>query len=267
MSVWLTIPSSRPPATANPVLQKWRDMGYKIALWCDRNGPGGKAGVAHVLRFGEYPGYAEAVNILIAEQIAREPAAEWFVIGGDDTLPDPDHTADEIAAQCARRFSMQAPATTLGVASMPVKKCALEGCGCKYLDTESCKTFGLMQPTGDRYAGGQIDRICGSAWIGREFAKRVNQGCGPLWPEYTHMFVDQELQEVAQRLGVLWQRPDLTQLHMQYCRESAALDAGVVQAPVPEHILHDGYTPEHWLKYETLFLKRKAEGFLGSELL
>lgn len=248
MSVWLTIPSSRPPATANPVLQKWRDMGYKIALWTDSTGDWMSKicddGTAHP----DYPGYAAAVNGLIAHVRTIDSSAEWFVIGGDDTLPDPDHTAHEIAADCGAHFA----------------KMFKNAQGRQYPFPANC---GVMQPTGDRYAGGQIDRICGSAWIGREFAKRVNQGRGPLWPEYTHMFVDQELQEVAQRLGVLWQRPDLTQIHMQYCRESAALDAGVVQAPVPEHILHDGYTPEHWVKYETLFLKRKAEGFLGSELL
>lgn len=262
MSVWLTIPSSRPPSTANPVLQKWRDMGYKIALWCD-SFEDAEAKVQDFYCVGDYGGYAEAVNWLIAHvggvdapDVAPCPwqihpvddSAEWFVIGGDDTLPDPDHTAHKIAGECRFYFSSWA------CTRQPV----LPG---------DPRTFGVMQPTGDRYAGGQIDRICGSAWIGREFAKRVNQGRGPLWDEYPHMFGDQELQEVAQKVGVLWQRPDLTQLHMQYCRESAALDAGVVQAPVPEHILHDGYTPEHWLKYETLFLKRKAEGFPGSELL
>ena len=35
-----------------------------------------------------------------------------------------------------------------------------------------------MQPTGDRFAQGQIDRIAGSAWIGREFARRAYGGNG-----------------------------------------------------------------------------------------
>jgi hypothetical protein len=243
MSVWLTIPSARPPAEANPALQKWRAAGYKIALYLDSRANLGALN-PDVWIAGEYPGYAVAVNRLIGQLIEYTPDAEWFVIGGDDTLPDPERRAEEIAEDLGMYFFCHNPG--------------------RY---ESASTFGVMQPTGDRYAGGQIDRICGSAWIGREFAKRVNQGRGPLWPEYTHMFVDQELQEVAQKLGVLWQRPDVTQLHLQYCRESAALDSGVVEAPVPEHILHDGYTPEHWEKYERLFLKRRAEGFPGSELL
>lgn len=241
MSVWLTIPSARPPASANPVLQKWRDMGYKIALWTDSAGDWMAKicddGTAHP----DYPGYASAVNGLIAHILANDPSAEWFVIGGDDTLPDPNKRADEIARECGGHFR-------------------------EILQNMDRGTFGVMQPTGDRYAGGQIDRICGSAWIGREFAQRVNQGKGPLWPEYTHMFVDNELQEVALKYGVLWQRPDLTQLHMQYCRESSAIDSPPIAARPPEHIQHDGYTPEHWVKYEKLFLERKAAGFPGSEL-
>ena len=37
MSVWLTIPSARPASEIKERLEKWRDMGYRIALW--RNGP------------------------------------------------------------------------------------------------------------------------------------------------------------------------------------------------------------------------------------
>lgn len=32
MSVWFCIPSARPAVEAEPVLAKWRTMGYKIAL-------------------------------------------------------------------------------------------------------------------------------------------------------------------------------------------------------------------------------------------
>ena len=255
MSVWLTIPSARPPEEANPVLQKWAAMGYGIALWregdydLEFNGPN-----VFIIAKEEYPGYAVAVNRLIAELLHARSDAEFFVIGGDDVLPDPNHTADEIAGECRAHF--------YALACFQHRTC---GCiTCK----DRVETFGVMQPTGDRYANGQIDGICGSAWIGREFAKRVNQGKGPLWPEYTHMFVDQELQEVALKYGVLWQRPDLTQLHMQYCRESSAIDAQPVDgARPPAHITHDGYTQEHWAKFEKLFLMRKAEGFPGSKLL
>lgn len=240
MSVWLTIPSARPPAEANKALQCWREMGYKIALWVDD-----LSEIATPKRIAdvttgtaEYPGYAVAVNTLIRDIWTRDPTADWFVIGGDDTYPDPNKGADEIAVELFDHFYR----------------------------SRGLPPFGVMQPTGDRYAGGQIDRICGSAWIGRAFAQRVNEGNGPLWPEYTHMFVDEELQEVALKHGVLWQRPDLTQLHMQWCRDSAAIDSGAHETRPPDHITHDGYTPQHWAKYEKLFKERKAAGFPGSEL-
>jgi hypothetical protein len=73
-------------------------------------------------------------------------------------------------------------------------------------------TFGVMQPTGDRWANGSIDRICGSPWLGREFCTRMYHGKGPMYGGYLHMFGDEELQHVATRLGVLWQRRDLTHL-------------------------------------------------------
>jgi hypothetical protein len=240
VSVWLTIPSARRPQEANPILQKWRDMGYKIALFLDTREDTVKD--CDFCTVGEYPGYAQAINLLIKKVAIVDEAAEWFVIGGDDTLPDPHKRAEEIAAECQVRFY-------------------------NALIDPWTETFGVMQPTGDRYAGGQIDRICGSAWIGREFAKRAYKGNGPLWPEYSHMFVDEELQEVAKRYGVLWQRRDLTQKHMHYMRESEAIDSGAIERRQPDHITHDGYTPEHWVKYQRLFLERRMAGFPGSELL
>jgi len=266
MSVWLCIPSARPPKQANPVLQKWRAMGYKIALWLDdRSNLGALSPDGFIC--AEYRGYAFAVNELIRTCISADPDAEWFVIGGDDTLPDPNKRADEIARECSEHFCRYAPSTDLGLSVVPTYKCQVPGCVAAHIDNARAATLGVMQPTGDRYAGGQIDRICGSAWIGREFATRAYRGNGPLWPGYTHMFVDEELQEVAKKYGVLWQRPDLTQLHMQYCRESAAIDSPAKEAKPPDHITHDGYTSEHWEKYQKIFNERKADGFPGSELL
>jgi len=218
-------------------------MGYNIALWLELGTPT-PPGCAFAIH-REYPGYAVAVNTIIEELCSSDGWGndpQWFVIGGDDTLPDPNKRADEIAAECSEYFRV-------------------------YGKRGTGPTFGVMQPTGDRFAEGQIDRICGSAWIGREFAKRVYKGNGPLYSEYTHMFVDQELQEIALKWHVLWQRPDLVQLHMCYTRESPAIDSGYVQARQPAHITHDGYTQAHWDKYQKIFNERKAAGFPGSELL
>jgi hypothetical protein len=162
--------------------------------------------------------------------LASDPACDWIVTGGDDTEPDPSHSAPEIAAQCTAHF--------LG-------------------------TFGVMQPTGDRFAKGCIDKVCGSPWMGRAFCERVNGGHGPLWAQYTHMFVDEELQNVALQLGVLWQRRDLIHYHWHFAREG---DRDNYARPRPA-FLDEPQSARHWRKYERLFLARQAAGFPGHEPL
>lgn len=247
MSVYLTIPSARPPEEAEKVLSLWRRQGYKIALYLDpgKDGTGyGPLNLTGVDVTG-YPGYAIAVNRLIADVMKLDPDAEWFVAAGDDVEPDLNHTAEGIAAQCADYFAMN------------------KGSG-KY------RTFGVMQPTGDRWGEGHshgkdsayIDRVCGSAWIGREFARRMYRGNGPLFPDYRHMFVDEELQEVAVKMGVLWQRRDLIQYHRHWGRTQ---DGSAIADPViPDH-LKEVNSGEHWRKYKALFEERKRKGFPGHE--
>jgi hypothetical protein len=121
-----------------------------------------------------------------------------------------------------------------------------------------------MQPTGDRFAGGSIDRICGSPWLGREFCRRMYGGRGPFFPEYRHMFVDEELQEVAKSLGCFWQRIDLVHLHLHFMRDSRALTSNASRTEVPAHLV-EANTREHWDKYKALFLARKGAGFPGHE--
>ena len=113
--------------------------------------------------------------------------------------------------------------------------------------------------------GAYIDRVCGSPWMGREFCLRINQGRGPLWPEYFHMGEDEELQAVALKYGVLWQRPDLIHLHQHWGR---ALP-GEVMAPrtrMPK-FLEKANSGAEWDKYKRLFAQRSAAGFPGSEPL
>lgn len=251
MSVWVTIPSARPVEQVQAWAAAWRERGYKIAVWRDDG----------MLQFVDmcmttnqpYPGYASAVNSLIAQASAMHADAEWFVIGGDDVYPDENYTAEEISVQCAAHFGGTMPLP--GVDRNPI-----------------FRTFGVMQPTGDRFGetsnplpgalkGAYADRVCGSAWLGREFCRRVNQGRGPLWPEYFHMGVDEELQEIALRLGILWQRRDVTQFHKHWTRREG-------QAPAVEpEFLKDKNSPEAWQAYKKLFATRKAAGFPGSELI
>ena len=239
MSVWYCIPSARPAAEANSALDLWRRQGYRIALWRD---PGAEPIACDLLIQQSYNGYAVAVNTLIAAALELDPACDWTVTGGDDVSPDPNLQADEIARQCSEHFG---------------------------LIHSSAPTFGVMQPTGDRWGEdpnlpncnatrtAYADRVCCSPWIGREFCARVNGGNGPLWPEYTHMFVDEELQHVATNLGVLWQRRDLIHLHRHWARE---------RRQIPQ-FLTAANSATHWRDSQALFDRRRANGFPGSQPL
>ncbi len=265
MSVWYCIPSKRPPEEADKVLKLWRAQGYKIALFTDE--PDFER-IADLRYHGVYNGYARASNALVKLALDYDPQADWVVLGGDDVEPDAKHTAQEIAEQCSNHFLKEAwenskpsgGGDSRSLISAP-----------HILVDSALSTFGVMQPTGDRWGdgpqararfgegrGANIDRVCGSPWVGRQFALRINQGRGPLWPEYAHCFEDEELQHVAIRYGVLWQRRDLVHLHRHWGREEGG--------KMPE-FLREANSPEHWSKYGMLFKMREAAGFPGSEPL
>ncbi len=248
MSVWCCIPSARPVPEVTAWAERWRNMGYKIALWRDTE----RVDAADLCVVAPYPGYSQAANALIKLVLDSDAECSWVCTGGDDTWPDPNKRADQIAEECCRHFGYQRgpaidPRTGQEVNYWP-----------------ELETFGVMQPTGDRWgddafsrarwpdAPAMIDRICGSPWIGREFATRINGGAGPWWPEYHHNWADEEMQNVAQSLGVLWQRRDLTHYH-----DHARRKGGPWQA-------HQKHFDADYTRMKPLFDKRKAAGFPGS---
>lgn len=228
-SVWLAIPSARDERSST--LPLWRARGYKIALF--RNPGASPVDCADIVLEGEYPGYAVATNVLCAEILAQDPTCDWIVGGGDDVQPEMELAPERIARECTNHFG---------------------------------GTFGVMQPTGDRFTGGSIDRIAGSPWMGREWCLRINDGQGPLWNEYEHMFVDEELLCVAEKLGVYWRRPDLIHLHHHFMRASHEINSPAIALAPPPHLAHWN-SPEHWAESSTIFAKRKAAGFPGCEPL
>ena len=238
MSVWLTIPSARPLAAVDGLFHKWRARGYKIALWRDPN-TDLPAHASHAI-MEPYPGYCKAVNQLIREVMELDPEAEWFIAAGDDTEPDAAHYSEEIARQCREHFAGS--------------------------------TFGVMQPTGDRWHEGvggftnaPIDRVAGSAWYGREYCRRMYGGCGPLHEGYEHMYEDEEAQLVAEKMGVYWQRRDLVHFHRHWGR--GATDGERIElkpGTIPPHLVKWN-TAEHWQKAKALFESRRAAGFPGYE--
>ncbi len=249
MSVWYAVPSARPPAEST--LGEWKARGYKVAVWRDESA---ERGVCDMIRRGPYPGYAVAVNTLVRNVLAEDSDCEWIVTGGDDVLPDPHHSPEEIARECSDHFEINSG------------KCLHIAGGLYHSQIEGHHpeaTFGVMQPTGDNWGdrqGSYVDRVCGSPWLGREFCLRINQGKGPLWPEYWHMGSDEELQAVSTNLGVLWQRPDLTHYHRHWGRTRK-------QASDMPEFLKRANSGTEWAAYKKLFAERQAAGFPGSEPL
>lgn len=231
MSVWFCIPSARPIEEARLSLSKWRERGYKIALWRDRYEYAAEA-VCDFLLTGKYPGYANAVNAVVGEVLKIDLRCQWIVAGGDDMEPDTNFVPEHIAAQCEARFGSRG---------------------------NHDATFGVMQPTGDRWGEQQgttyAERVAGSPWIGRRFCETVYGGNGPFWHEYFHMGVDEELQAVAIRLGVFWQRPDLSHFHRHWVRDRKQMPAFLAKAN----------SPQEWEKYKTIFRTRQAAGFPGHQ--
>jgi len=238
MSVWVCSPSKRPPEVVNKVLQAWHDMGYSSVVMRDSCDPVVAATVRVVTT--KYEGWGASMNFLARQVFAMDKACDWVVAASDDIYPDPNVRAEEIARQCDEHFFQSA-----------VVRDAYD----------VHPTFGVMQPTGDLKAwpASRIDRICGSPWLGREFCRRMYQGNGPFWPEYRHMFDDEELFEVSKKLGVLWQREDLTHKHEHWGRKSLAQ-----RSDIPE-FLREANSQENWKRTQTLFNQRKAAGFPGHE--
>jgi len=181
VTVWFAVPSKRPPAYAEKVLAKWRDLGYKLALWRDL----GDAPIdCDLALFDRYRGYHHAVNKLVHGILTQDPEAAWIVTGGDDIDPVVGVRAETLGAECSRHFG---------------------------------GTFGVMQPCGDTWCC--PNSFCGSPWMGREFCRRMYGGRGPFCEAYYHMYGDNEMWQVSQALGILWPRPDLTHYHHHWQRE------------------------------------------------
>jgi GDP-D-mannose 3',5'-epimerase len=211
--VWYAIPSINVARCAES-FEAWHKMGYKCAVLVDKGKPA-CAQADHVIEVEQYGGYYQAVNRLARELVEKHNAA-IVVTGGDDMFPDPKKTATEIAVEFFARFP--------------------DG-------------FGIMQPTGDPMPG--TDRICGSPWMGREWIRRAYSGRGPMWPGYVGFFGDEELKNVAEALGVLWQRPDLAQRHDHYTRKGgpAKLDYQAANEK------------KCWAPDMATFTRRRSDGF------
>lgn len=212
-------------------MQKWREMGYRTAIHVNQ----GDAEEANeklntdLLYVGSehFEGYYKSCAILV-KAVFRQFDTDIVVVAGDDMWPDPSKGAHEIGAEFVDRFP---------------------------------DTFGVMQPIGDRFPR-TIHEICGSPWIGRDFATRMYGGDGPWCLEYFHFYGDQELRDVALGMDVLWQRKDLSQYHDHWTRRRVASGCG--QPSKSRRPAYLEKSQSRWGADQDLYKQRKADGFPGS---
>lgn len=219
MSVWVLIPSIRPAAQAHPVITQWAAMGYKVALYR----PTTDIECNYLLREDtsvEHIGWGNSINILARHVLVFDFGCNWFVAGADDVEPDPQFAPEIIAASCVKHF---------------------------------CGSFGVMQPTGDRWGNGAVDTAATSPWIGREFALNMYGGLGPMFAGYHYYFADTELQAVSQAKGCFWQCPDLIQTHLGWRGKATRTKT-------------TNKTIKEYNKAAQLYEEREERGFPGSEI-
>lgn len=176
--VWFAVPSAD-PETARRNLPAWREQGYKVAVLQDK--VRGEVPADRVMHVERYQGWSASVNLLCRHAVPKSAAI--VVSGGDDMLPDPHQSAEQIARQFMERFP--------------------DG-------------FGVMQPHGDDLLG--CLQYCGSPWMGKAFVDRMYGGSGGLSDAYVHSWADAELMWVSKGLGAFWSRPDLSQYHDHFTR-------------------------------------------------
>jgi hypothetical protein len=215
------------PERARAAAKRWKARGYRMAFFQNSGTSGAdvvREDITDISVCGIYNGVWNAINHLA--DLAVDCGTDVCVFAGDDMDPDPNHTAEEIAHEYLERFPLG---------------------------------DGVMQPSGDPQGmdGSGLPaagRICGSAWFGRGWVERAYGGRGPTFPDYWHFYSDEELALVAERLGKMWWRPDLVQMHKHWS-----------WGHTEKQDYHDRNQTQ-WDTDKALFEKRRAAGFPESEM-
>jgi hypothetical protein len=145
---------------------------------------------------------------------------------GDDMLP-PEQGAEWVARDYFLRFP-----TGLGV---------YQGCG----DEQG------KDGTGTPAAA----RICGSPTFGIEWSNRAYQGAGAFCDIYGSYYGDEDLFNVARKLGLLWTEPKVKIDHVHWSFGRAQRQPYHEKASLG------------WDRDQAIFFMRKRNGFPGSDLL
>lgn len=214
--IWAAFPSGNSEAAAICV-KAWQDAGYKVAVLIDDE----QADVPCDLLYqtDSYGGTAASFKILVNEMLGE--GARLMALINDDFFPTFNASAENVANRYACHFP--------------------DGCG-------------ALQPTGDWYAA--LSWCCPSPVVDAEFAKRFNGGMGVFWPEYYHLYCDQEFRDVTRRIGCLVETDMIGFEHRHRTRGHAdQLPAEKRQKIVARHDAD-----------KALFLSRQAAGFPGATL-
>lgn len=210
-------------------LPKWVERGYEVVVSQDRYRfelPEGVQLMPPTRDF--YVGWPRSVNELVRfNRPIDDPysTAVLYVAAGDDMRPDPVLTAQQMAERYFARFP--------------------DG-------------LGVMQPTGDDWSDSQgriAERICGSPIFGTAWAARAYGGRGPLWDGYFNFYADEELLNVAKKLGLLWQDPGTSHYHDHVSRTGKP-------NPVTWAV-----TNARWDEDKRLFEQRRDAGWPNSDPL
>jgi hypothetical protein len=227
MAVVFAIPTAGRFEMVDRCMCAWKARGYRTAIIFERQDLARVRAGRRVMQ-ERHLGYGVSLNRLIATVLAEMSDCTAIVTGGDDTFPVETVDAAELERQFLERFP---------------------------------DTLGVMQPTGDDWCGsyGEDGRRSNeisaqSPWLGRAFCERAYRGSGPYWPGYYHFYADTELQAVAERLEIFWQRPDIADFHNNWKRH------GHVR---PKHLYE---ARRRWAADQALFLSRRENGFPGHEL-
>ena len=221
--IWVCAPARR--ELAESTMPAWNQAGYGVAV-CREPDLLALGAADITVPTPKYLGWARSCNLLSQIVLAADEACQWVVFPGDDTLPDPHKSPGDIDWALRMHFDRG--------------------------------TFGVCQPTGDPWydsRGRIIERVAGSPFVGREFASRMYGGAGPLWPGWYHNWADEELQNVAIKLGVFWQNPEWMHFHRHWHRQGNGMPAwaeGINDAA-------------RWAPEQRIFDARKQAGFPGHE--
>jgi hypothetical protein len=222
LNCWVVFPSAT-TSKANDAIDAWSAQGYHTLVYQDI---GAEPCTADIVRLGNFPGYYRVINALVEDAMCE--GADIVTCAGDDMLPDPHATAQDIGKFYLTVF--------------PQGNGVLQACG----DRQGMDAAGVPAAA----------RICGSPTFGREWIARSYEGAGPFWNGYHSFYGDEDLKEVAENLGLLHMAPQYTFLHKHWS-----------WGHMPRQSYQQRNSDQHWESDAALFSQRKAAQFPQSKML